>query len=75
MWPVTHRLDRHPNSTRLEIEFCEQAGLFLCYAVYAAAIHRWLNRKYFREARDALLAAEAALAQEPAAAAGVTTAG
>lgn len=53
----------------------EQTGLFLCYAVYTAAIHRWLNRKYFREARDALLAAEAALAQEPAAAAGVTTAG
>lgn len=67
IWPVTHQLDRHPNSTRREIEFCEQAALCLCYALLTAVVFRRVNRKCFRATRDALLAAEADLAQEPAA--------
>lgn len=73
VWPVTHSLDRHPNLTRLEIEDYEQVALFCCYALFSATVLRRVNRKCFQAARDALLAAEADLVQEPAA--GATTAG
>jgi len=73
VWPVTHSLDRHPNLTRLEIEDYEQVALFCCYALFAATVLRRVNRTCFRATRDALLAAEADLVQEPIA--GTTTAG
>lgn len=65
--PVTHRIYLTAGHPRTEIELCISAADFALYAVSAALCFPRIGRRCFEAARAALLAAEAAAAQEPVA--------